>query len=147
MDAACQAAFDICKGKEGFLTAFTNVTAIYDALDQWLDQAYHWRRASPDDRLHNANMYDLRFYWRARCANCAAVVYIDFDGVWRVYGTAANARSHLHARTAHRVTRPTREKPPAGTADYELRPGDSHEFCHVLECHSAYRPPAAAAAR
>ena len=46
-----QAAFDICKGKEGFLTAFTNVTAIYDALDQWLDQAYHWRRASPDERL------------------------------------------------------------------------------------------------
>ena len=35
---------------------------MYDALDLWLDQAYHWRRASPDDRLLNANMYDLRFY-------------------------------------------------------------------------------------
>jgi hypothetical protein len=126
--------------KTTFEDVLKKITQNFGDLDKWLEQARTWRGVEPEEREelegnvdhegHPENPFNLRYRWQGRCSQCAAVLLLEFDGVWRVYGTATDGPTgHQYTRGSHEVTRDPIENASEGEVVHTETHGLDHTFC------------------
>ena len=138
-NTAGEVQLDAAKPKEDFHPTFRTCHNNLLDLRGWREEAHRWRRLEASDKARHraAGNVEFAFFYRfkAQCVFCGVVLYICFDGRWRVYSSRFDQPQQ---RRPHKARRTAEELPFDERLEDELAPDDDHSFCKCLRCHEAF---------